>query len=135
MKQRSNDLRHLCAQTHEDDGQNPRFDRKDVARPHSHKDLQLCKQVRRALDTQVSTTPWAGNAGLRIEDVSPDPDATRLRVKVSWSARTWGVEGVLALLAAHKAELRWAAANAITRKRAPELTFEAAPRADEEVSP
>ena len=133
MKNRKNDVRALCAEVHEDDGSNPRDDRREVVRDHSHKDLQLCKQVRRAMETQMSMAAWAFAPGLRIEEVSPDPDATRLRVRVSWvqTARGpggWTLESVLGLLAERKGELRWAAANAITRKRAPELTFEAEPR-------
>jgi hypothetical protein len=130
MKYRK-DLSDLCANAHEDDGLNPRDDRKDAPRDSSYKDLQLCKQVRRSLETQLSLAPWASAAALRIEDVSPDPDATRLRVKVSWFARAWTLDAVIGLLMQRKAELRWTAANAITRKRAPELTFEAAPRMED----
>lgn len=131
MMHRSKKPRPLCAHLHEDDGFSPRHDRKDTERSHDRKDLQLCKQVQRALEMQLSSAGWASDAALRIEGVTPHPDASRLRVRVSWDDRGMGLAGVLALLTARRAELRWAVASAITRKRAPELVFEASPRIEE----
>ena len=132
---RKHSPRDLCAETHEDDGLNPRDDKREDVQGHTRKDLQLCKQVRRALDTHLAMATWAAPPALRLEEVAPDPDASRLRLKVSWRNPAWSLAHLLALLNAHRAELRWAAAGAITRKRTPELTFEAVPGRDEEVAP
>jgi hypothetical protein len=118
-------LRDLCAQVHDEDGRRPER-REDGARPTGRKDLQLCKQVLRALDGHLAAASWAATIGLRVVSVLPNPDATRLQTLVRWTG-PGTAQAVMALLASHRGELRSAAAAAITRKRAPQLTFAPAP--------
>jgi hypothetical protein len=125
-------LRDLCAHASDDDGLDPRYDRKDSDRSRpNRKDLSLCKQAMRALDLEFASWPWAIDAGLMINAVEPAPDATCLRVLVSWSAPDLARSEVLARLGARGPSLRAAVALVITRKRAPRLEFEAAPRDDD----
>jgi hypothetical protein len=119
-------LRDLCAQVHDEDGRRPER-REGAARPAGRKDLQLCKQVLRALDGHMAAASWAANIGLRVVSVLPDPDATRLQTLVRWNGPETAT-AVMTLLAARRGELRSAAAAAITRKRAPQLTFAPVPR-------
>lgn len=129
MKDRpTRDLRDLCAQPTDDDGTDPRLDRKDLSRNKANrKDLSLCKQVMRSLDLELAGWPWAIDAGLWIVGVEPAPDATRLRVHVAWTDTAFGRIEVLTRLESRAPALRTAVAAAITRKRAPRLEFEAAP--------
>lgn len=121
------DGRDLCAHISDDDGVNPKFDKRDGPRRPSGKDLALCKQAARAIDQSLSVLSWAIDAGLRVVAVEPAPDAKRIRVLVAWSDRRAGVELVMAWLQARKGVLRTAVAEAITRKRAPDLIFAPAP--------
>jgi ribosome-binding factor A len=123
-------LRDLCAQPTDEDGRDPRLDRKDSSRSKANrKDLSLCKQVMRTLDLELAGWPWAIDAGLWIVGVEPAPDATCLRVHVAWTIDSLGRLEVLDRLGARAPSLRAAVAAAITRKRAPRLEFEAAPPA------
>jgi len=125
-------LRDLCAHASDDDGIDPRREKKG----HDHasagrKDLSLCKQARRALDLELASWTWAIDVGLAIERVEPAPTATCLRVLVSWTERSLGRTEALARLGERGPSLRAAVAAAITRKRTPRLEFEAAPPGDD----
>lgn len=124
--------RDLCAHASDDDGVDPRYDRRrgDRGKP-DRRDLSLCKQAMRALDHEIASWPWAIDAGLMIDGVEPAPDATRLRVYVSWGDESLVRSEVLSRMAARAPAFRAAVAAAITRKRAPVLEFEAAPMGDE----
>jgi hypothetical protein len=125
--ERHDELRRLCAQMHEDDGTRPERDSEDLsARKASRKDAQLCKQALRALDLHIASAAWAIDMGLRVDSVEPAPDATRLRVLVRWSPPLER-SAALALLQSRRGELRAAVGGAITRKRVPQLVFEAGP--------
>ena len=106
-------------------------------RKPDYKTMQLCRQVQRALSLTL-----AGECnddvlrGVYVESVVPAPDATHLLVRVivppaNGPATT--LAQVLQSLESAKGTLRAAVARAITRKRAPELSF--LPLVEEEVQP
>lgn len=87
-----------------------------------YKSLQLCRQVQRVLTLELS---GAGDDLLletSVIDVTPAPDASHLLVHVSLPP---GAEVVELLARLHEAtpRLRAEVARAITRKRAPGLSF------------
>ena len=90
-----------------------------------HKTLQLCRQVQRALSLCLGGE--CGDEVLRslyVESVEPAPDASRLLVRVIMprSMHISPIE-VLGRLDRVSGTLRAEVARAITRKRAPELSF------------
>jgi ribosome-binding factor A len=95
-----------------------------------YKTAALCKQVRRVVSLAL-----AGECGdpvlqeLLVDEVLPAPNAGRLLVRVMLRAREGGpgVIDVLRRLAAVEGMLRADVAEAIARKRAPELAFEVVP--------
>ena len=85
------------------------------------KTLQLARQVQRALTFALPETGDELLLTAYVEDVKPAPDANHLLVSVH------GEGDPLALLAAlheHSGRLRIAVAEAITRRKAPELAFQ-----------
>ena len=137
-RKRDPGARSVCAQVHDDDGVPPRLTRRErprAAAGQGRKTAQLCAQVRRALHGLIGP----GNAdpaleGLRVEDVEPAPDSSRLRVIVSAPGNA-GPDGIAAArlrLAALTPRLRFEVAGAISRKRVPELCFAVQVRAGEE---
>lgn len=92
-------------------------------RQAERKTLQFCRQVQRALNLALENlNAGADITGLFVEDVSPAPDCGRLLVRVAVSA---GLPVAEAISALHRAapRLRSEVAMAISRKRAPELSF------------
>ena len=92
-----------------------------------HKTMQLCRAAERALSLAL-----AGECGddvlrlLYVASVLPAPDASRLLVCVvlpRGSNDAVTMEDVLSRLARVHGLLRASVARAVTRKRAPELTF------------
>lgn len=84
---------------------------------------QFCRQVQRALNLALAdSNPGDGTNGLFVEDVFPAPDCGRLLVHVLVPAAS-PVDDALAALRRDAPRLRSEVAMAITRKRAPELTF------------
>ena len=96
---------------------------------HRRKDYQLCRQafqVFSLLLDQLELPEWAED--LHLVEVTPAPDASRLRVAVG-VYRTLPMEEALAmvkLLSAHSGRFRWELGQAISRKRVPELLFDLA---------
>lgn len=124
-------LRDLCAQVLEDDLIDPRSLKK-AGRPNqsvvSRKDRQLCKQVRRALETALASLHSdASVSAVEIADVAPAPDASRLRMTLRLIDARASTEQVTARFAALRPWLRAQAAAGITRKRAPELVIDVLP--------
>ncbi len=131
-KRNARGLDAFCAEVHADDGIDPReaFSRRD---PHQYrnkkshrKDLQLAKQVFRAIDAGLRgelTDPVLQE--LEVVSVRPAPDATHFLVILRSAARGGGlpVSTVLERLDRVHRFLRHQVAAAITRKRAPELSF------------
>ncbi len=121
-------LRSLCAEVHADDGSDPRvFFRKDTsASGGRHKARQLCRQVAEVLDSLLS-----GDTGddllrdLSVVDVEAAPDAGRLLVTLTARPSDVPISPAEALARLDRASgwLRAEVASAITRKRAPLLTY------------
>jgi ribosome-binding factor A len=126
-KRKRDSLRALCAQVDEDDGIDPRDDKRRYASPRAGRDRkldQLCKQVAQTLRLVIAVLPEIDRlADVTVEEVVPVSDAGRLRVvlAVADPARR---EEVQRLIEQCGRRLRAEVANAITRRRAPELAFE-----------
>jgi ribosome-binding factor A len=117
----------LCAETDADDGQDPRrfFDRRVRGKPN-RKALQLCAQASDAISHALACDRSEILRDLLVVAVVPAPDSSRLLVRLSLFRK--GDEGMLeqaaAALAEAKGRLRREVAEAVTRKRAPDLAFE-----------
>lgn len=123
--------RDLCAQPHEDDGINPREWTRGSRDQNgtSRKDLQLCKQVRLAVESALAQ--WNDSLLMELVVVStePAPDARRIRIVLAAPPRLYlERESDLRarLLRAH-AFVRAAAAQAVCRKRSPQVLLELVP--------
>lgn len=98
-----------------------------------HKTAQLCRQVFWALSMALGDCGDDVLRELVVVDVTPAPDAGRLLVRVGFSGAMLergppgtplnGVAEVMGRLEEARGFLRREVAGAITRKRAPELTF------------
>ena len=123
-------MRQLCARTGEGDGIDPREDARDQddSSPNDHrtldrKTLQLCKQIRLAVESalQASTDPLLHL--LRIESAQPAAQETSICLQVQAPADLDPAR-VAAALARASGMLRFEAARSITRKKVPSLTFQ-----------
>jgi ribosome-binding factor A len=126
-KRKSNDLRALCAQLYPDDGVDPREDKRRDAEYEMKPDRkmrQLCKQVSHTLQLAFGGLPQADAlAGVSVVEVAPAPNAGRLRVVIA-VPESIRDEDIATILQQHAGRLRAEVASAITRRRAPELTFQ-----------
>lgn len=86
------------------------------------KTLQLCRQIERALTFALSESASDLLLDLQLEGVIPLQGAGHLLVRVS-TRHDKAIE-VLQALQADTPRLRTAAAEAITRRKAPELSFQ-----------
>src|SRR5262245_16222561 len=134
-------MRGLCAELGEDDGLDPRLSSArggssnrprrtgpDLSgRPVDRKARQLCRQVAVTLDEVLPDCGDGVLQGLRVVDVAPFPDASRLLVTVASvdgkAEREHGAESVLGHLQHASGHLRCEVAAAVTRKRAPLLVY------------
>jgi ribosome-binding factor A len=102
------------------------------------KAMQLCRQAQRALS--LARAGECDDDVLRsayIADVVPAPDATQLLVQLvipKSAGEDVRAEAVLARLERVRGVLRRAVAEAVTRKRAPELAFVIVPEGANEAS-
>jgi ribosome-binding factor A len=123
----------LCGEVHADDGIDPRegSSRSEPqgrrSRKSNRKDLQLAKQVFRAIDAVLRgelTDPVLQD--LEVVSVQPAPDATHFLVilRPTKLDDRVSVSSVLERLERVHRFLRHQVAAAITRKRAPELSFQ-----------
>ena len=100
-----------------------RSDRLSSGRQAERKALQFCRQVQRALNLALADRHTDdGLSDLFVEEVSPAPDCGHLLVHVVIPPDRPVVE-VLSALRGDAPRLRSEVALAITRKRAPELSF------------
>lgn len=117
----------LCDELFEDDGVDPREDtRRDAAldQKPDRKLRQLCKQVAQALQLALAALPAAAAlAGVFVREVRPAPHAGRLCAVIEAPDPRRAPE-IAAILQQYAGRLRGEVAAAITRRRAPELTFE-----------
>ena len=91
-------------------------------RKHEHKARQLCRQVQRALNLSLGDCGDDVLRDLYVADVTPTLGSSHLVVHVNVPSGV-DVPDVLARLDRVSGLLRAEVARAITRKRAPELTF------------
>ena len=126
-------LRELRGQPDAEDGVDPRH----IARRHRREEasdapdrklLQLCEQVRRALVLSLSALSDPVLLDLDVAAVTPSPDASRLRVTVR--SRAAHLHVVRACLDALRGPLRHDVAQAVRRRRAPDLVFDVVPAAE-----
>jgi ribosome-binding factor A len=126
-KRSERELRALCAELHEDDGVDPREDKRRAMlaeRKVERKLQQLCKQVVRALHLALAELPEAETlVGATVREVEPAPHAGRLRAVVVVSD-VERVADVRRIVERHAGWLRGEVAAAITRRKTPELVFE-----------
>lgn len=87
------------------------------------KALQLCGQVRDALNRALPDCADPILQSLYVEGVSPAPDATHLLVLLGDTEESHEYAQVMAALTKARVRLRAEVAAEITRKRAPELSF------------
>jgi len=115
-------MRALCAELCAEDGQ-PR--RRDVKKPRTkkRKTRQLCGQIRRALDLSLAASADPVLRELFVVEVSPAPDASRVRVLIRPFDPKLPPSTALGALQAARGWLRSEIAQAIRRKKVPELCF------------
>lgn len=121
-------MREMCGKLHDDDGIDPRefFKSERGPRKTDHKLAQLCRQVAETLDQVLSGEMRDERlVGLRVASVCPAPDASRMLVTVvaDGAAEHFCREATEAQLCASAGRLRTVVAAAITRRKAPTLTF------------
>lgn len=90
-------------------------------RRHDRKTMQLCRQVQRALSFAIGETGDDALLDVYVEDVQPAPDASRMLVSVHTQSDPLAV---IQALDARSGQLRSAVAEAITRRKAPELAWQ-----------
>jgi ribosome-binding factor A len=118
-----------CGEIHEDDTVDPRefFKASRPQKKETRKAKQLCRQIAETLDQIL-----AGEAsddvlrGLRVADVLPAPDTSRLLVTLLMDCDPTDFDRPLIeeRLACCRGRLRAEVAAAITRRKAPTLVFE-----------
>lgn len=115
-----------CDDHREGDGEDPRFEETDSPskRVANRKARQLCAQVATALG--LAFGELSGDFLLYVESVVPAPDSSQLLITVKQHADTShnaSVEDILAVIHNASGWLRTEVANAISRKRVPQLKF------------
>lgn len=120
------------AEVHEDDGQDPRYFFRKETKPTQagRKAMQLCAQVADTLSLLFSgETSHEILQSLEVLDVAPAPNASQLLVTVAPAAGAPALDEPLVHEALARASgwLRSEVAAAITRKRAPRLSFRFVP--------
>lgn len=97
-----------------------------AARKAQRKERQLCRQVQEAVSEALAVLDDDVLQDVWVADVEPAPDASRLAIIVQ-APRGAPLEDVAARLERVAGYLRAEVAGAITRKRAPTLTFRVLP--------
>ena len=129
-RNRKEDLDDLCAEVHEDDGDDPRLagrrGRPSKAEKEDRKTLQLCKQIGRALSLVLAGCCGDSVLGdVEVVDVVAAPDSGHLAVlvRLDSTASATPPEIVLERLNSARGFLRTQVAAEIRRRRVPELSF------------
>ncbi len=120
-------MKQLCKEIREDDGVDPReFKKREQKRNYARRDRQLCAEVRRCLDLVLPEIMiQSGISVCEVLSVNPAPDISRLMVVVGVDVEHLAVASqVLGLL---KGRIRTDVAQAVHRKKAPDLSFEVVP--------
>jgi len=114
----------LCSAAWAEDGVDPRYDQRGQApRPTGRKALQLCAQVKEALEAALAAD--CGDSllqELNVATVQPAPNSARLLVMVRPPADV-GASQVMEHLSRAAGKLRCEVAASICRKKVPELAF------------
>ena len=95
------------------------------------KTMQLCKQVQRILQTELGCCSDEVLQSLQVVDVAPAPGASQLLVQVAplLAEDARPIAETLAALEAASGRLRTEVAQAISRRKAPQLFFQVLPQA------
>lgn len=134
-KHKSNKTKESCDEFNQEDGIDPKILFRKGGRKQNHlkKDRQLCKQAFQLLSLAMdkySATEWG--EGMFIANITPDPDATRLKVTIGfYLPRTYeqALETLVQLRGLIRI-LRRELAVGISRKKVPDLIFDIAPAGD-----
>ncbi len=116
-------IEQLCTEAWAEDGIDPRLTKREAMPKVGRKALQLCSQIRDALD--VALAAECGDPllqALSVIDVQPAPNSARLLVMLRLPTDT-SADEVTAHLSRAAGKLRCEVATAITRKQVPELAF------------
>lgn len=118
-------MRSLCADLHDDDGEDPRHvaRRRHRRRDNDTRTRQLCGQIGRALDLALGGRADA-LAGVTVHAVRPGADPQHLIVELCHPRPT---PALIAAVERARGWLRAEAAAAIHRKRVPELVVTLVP--------
>ena len=109
------------------------FQRHSRERREFRKTQQLCQQVSNAIEIELASADDPRLQDLRVLQVEPAPDSSRLAIVVSYyGEEPFDPEELLDALDVATSRLRHEVAQAITRRRAPDLTFRLVPRREEE---
>jgi ribosome-binding factor A len=117
-----------CGEIQDEDGVDPRefFQTNRTHKKENRKAKQLCRQVAETLDQLLSGEMGDDILrGLRVIDVVPAPDASRLLVTLfaDCDPTDFDQNRIELRLADCKGRLRCGIASAITRRKTPTLTF------------
>jgi len=118
-------MRSLCGEVGPGDGLDPRLERPEsLSGRVGRKAKQLCAQAAEALAYAIAASSDDALAGLIIASVQPGPDTSRLIVTVSPpEGEHPDPSALLASLDRAAPRLRAEVATAITRRKAPSLSF------------
>ena len=92
-------------------------------RKDARKDMQLCAQVRDAIEMALMEFEDDAFHGAWVREVQPNPDVKSLLVVIE----AQDVEAASAALAQLRGRLRYEVTAAIHRKRTPEMSFRVVP--------
>ncbi len=122
-------MEQLCGELAPDDGFDPRFDRRTRHRKTDlRKTRQLCRQVAITLEVAMAASHSPILRDLQLLTVTPAPNASHLQVVVAiTSDQSLTDSQVMTELALYAGSLRSEVADAIQRRRTPELSFRCLP--------
>jgi ribosome-binding factor A len=111
-------------------------ERNDRSERYERKTRQLCREVERTLGVALSSSRDGLVRELMVLSVEPAPDGSRLMVTLCPPPNPHDVDvaELLALLGELRGFLRQEIAQALQRKRTPELAFRIAPAIEAEVT-
>jgi ribosome-binding factor A len=116
-------IEQLCSEAWAEDGMDPRTAKPQATSRMGRKALQLCSQVKHALEGALAAE--CGDPLLQelsVIDVQPAPNSVRLLVLLGLPAES-AADQVMTHLIRAAGKLRCEVASAITRKKVPELAF------------
>lgn len=114
----------FCGEIHPEDGIDPRewFKNSRSSRKQNRKDFQLCGQIARVLSFVLADCNDPIVRNMDLVSVTPNPDATCVRVQVICHERT-SLATAQQALQNQIPRLQFEIARSINRKRVPNLVF------------